>query len=72
MNRLRATWGSYVAVLLQHLHAVGQVWSHELWGVDFGPLSDFPSGQARLEVDKAKTVNFILDEQRKFYEFEGT
>lgn len=43
-----------MAVLLQHLLAVGQVWSHELGSVHLHLLPDLPGWQARLEEDKGK------------------
>lgn len=39
---------SYVAELLQHLLAVGQVWSHELGSIHLDLLPDSSGGQARL------------------------
>lgn len=42
---------SYVAELLQHFLAVGQVRSHELGSIHLGLLPNFPGGQARLRED---------------------
>lgn len=47
---------SYMAEQLQHLLAVCQIWSHELGSVNLDLLPDFPGGQARLEVQRWKTV----------------
>lgn len=43
-----------MAELLQHLLAVGQVWSHELGSIHLDLLPDLPGGQARLEEDGGK------------------
>lgn len=45
---LKLKLGSYVAELLQHLLAMGQVWSHELGSIHLDLLPYFPGGQARL------------------------
>lgn len=48
-NSLTSNTCTYMAELLQHLLAVGQVRSHKLGSVHLDLLSDSPGGQARLE-----------------------
>lgn len=51
---------AYMAELLQHLLAVGQVRSHELGSIHFDLLFHFPGGQARLEEDRRKPLTTEL------------
>lgn len=46
---------AYMAELLQHLLAMGQVWSHELGSIHLNLLPDFSRGQARLGWDRGKS-----------------
>lgn len=48
---------AYVAELVQHLLAVGQVWSHELGGIHLDLLLDLPGGQAGLDMDRGNLIN---------------
>lgn len=45
---------AYVTELVQHLLAVGQVWSHELGSIHLDLLPDFPGWQARLEEGRGR------------------
>lgn len=54
---------AYMAELLQHLLAMGQVWSHELGSIHLDLLPDFPGGQARLE--EGNTINYPTKKKQK-------
>lgn len=51
-----------MAVLLQHLLAVGQVRSHKLGSIHLDLLSDSPGGQARLGGQRGEnSVNRLIE-----------
>lgn len=58
-----------MAELLQHLLAMGQVWSHELGSIHLDLLPYFPGGQARLGEDRRIQLKTKLTHGSRFIDY---